>query len=338
MNISTRFVIGLHISSWLDVLLRVVNMFIPVDDRLHCTVLGALLTYTGWLMFSYNFSIALWLFLYIFFGKKLRSLPRTMRIAKEVITHVLCFITALFWVLLPLTTAPQYGVVFGKAGIWCWIRSDRMGSVWRMAAFYVPLWITTAIVVILYACCLFFVFRSYYLLYAHEMRGVRSSSVISKFSHQMFLVIRNDGSNRTVIRISDEWKAYTRLILYPVVFMIVVFFPTLLRITEYFGTTIPAVQLLARLFVAQLGLLLVIVYFINPVKLFMKLRSLLLCDPCRNRSRKSGDGVVVMDLSLRKDVASGGSDAVLGESNLSPVQVHDLEGVLKEETEDIKTD
>lgn len=291
-----RLVVALHLSCILSVMTSVINVFTPTNDGPLCTVQGMLHQYADCVMANYNLAVAVWLFLYVFFGKMFRSLSRRTQIGMEVATHALCLADGLFWLVLPLSTAPWHGVVYGLADKWCWMREDEMAQFWRMAGFYVPLWAKIAAIVALYLSCLVFVFHSYYGLHRHEMRARRRrSGLLSKFSHQMFLVARSEDSDQTLVRVSSEWKTYMRLILFPGIFLLLMIFPTVNRITEFFGTPEFIARLLHRIMVTQQGFLFVATYPLNPVRLLLWLKTLLLCHPCRTKRKKDR---FVIDASL----------------------------------------
>lgn len=299
LNMNMRLVVALHLSCILSVMTSVVNVFTPTNDGLLCTVQGMLHQYADCVMTNYNLAVAVWLFLYVFFGKMIQPLDWRTQIGMEVATHVLCLLDGLFWLVLPLSTAAWHGVVYGLADKWCWMREDEMAQFWRIAGFYAPLWAKIAVIVVLYLSCLIFVFRSYYGLYRHEMRARRRrSGLISKFSHQMFLVARSEDSDQSLVRISGEWKTYMKLVLFPGIFLFVIIFPSANRITEFFGTPVFIARLLHRIIVTQQGLLFVLTYPLNPVKLLLWLRRLFLCHPCRKKRKKDK---FVIDASLEEE-------------------------------------
>lgn len=203
--------------------------------------------------------------------------PQALHIASEVATHIFCAIVPIFWVLLPLTTAPSQGIVYGDSGRWCWIRRDRMGNIWHLAALYIPMWVMNAVIVALYACCLLFVFISYHRLHMYEMRGIQNSNIFAKFSHQMFLIVRSEKEDKLLIRLTTEWKIYANLVLYPAAFLFVWLFPTINRVLQISGKTHISMELIHAFVVSLQGFFYVLIYPINPIKMLLWMRRLPTC-------------------------------------------------------------
>lgn len=313
MNMNLRLILGLHVTCTVSVILGIINGLTPSEVGPFCTVQSILMGYTDWVMFNYNGVIAMWLFIYVFFGKKIRALSKSTRNGLEIATHMFCQLSALFWVLLPLTTAPWFGMPYGPSGAWCWMRMDNLGHMWRLAALYIPLWIVMGTTVILYFCCLLFVLVSYHRLYSHEMKAIGGRSHSSKFSHQMFLVLHSRDQDQTLVRLSTEWKAYIKLILYPAVFLLVWGIPTVNRVSQQWFLDEPdfVLQLLHRLMVTQQGFFCVLIYPLNPVKLLVWMRKLLMCEFCRRKSDAKQRIVVNMSLDeneLYKDFVEAMED------------------------------
>lgn len=319
-NMNLRLLMGLHVASMGGVSIRVLNIFTPVEESPACALLGAGLQFMDWLGHSYNLAIALWLFLFVFFGAKIRQLAGHTRVALELSTHLCCVASALFWMLLPLSTYFRWGVAYGPAGqAWCWMKEDAGGDIWRWAGLYGPAWLVIAIVIVLYGCVLAAVVHSHNRLYR---RHSRSANMLAKFGDEMFLVIRKRGADQTLVRLSREWKMYMTLVAFPGVFLLLWVVPTVNRIYVAIPGTghIWFMDFLHRLSLSVHGFAATLTYMVNPLRLVVRVRAVLLCELCCSNNKKEEEDrgkMFIMDMSMKDDDhddhggGSGGGDVRL---------------------------
>jgi hypothetical protein len=128
----------------------------------------------------------------------------------------------------------------------------KLGRIWSLAAFYVPLWIIILIVVILYAILFIQTYRI--------NRLTASSQRIGKAWRK---------------KKKDELSAYTQLICYPAIFVLVWLFPTINRMSQMFVNPIFGLMMIHSLISPLQGFLNCIVYSFNPIEHHDRIRKII---------------------------------------------------------------
>lgn len=296
-NANTRLLLAFTATCALESINRMLSISgLPISHTT-CVVRGIIMQFTDWIKVNYILAIAIWLYVHVFFGRKIRSLPNRSQVTMELATHVLCLLGAAIWVLIPLSTYPWFGLVYGPAGIWCWMVDDEHGQFWRMAGLYFPLWSIIIIILVLYLSILIFVVRAYNTMHVHETRGLglRPRNYLSRFGHQIFLVIRSKKGDRSLIRLSYEWKAYFRAVLHPGLFLLVWIAPTMNRVQQLFGYSLFPIQVLHLLSVPLHGTFTVLIYPIDPVNIIVFVRRLICCEMKSKEEEMEGEEMEMID-------------------------------------------
>jgi len=96
---------------------------------------GQLLT---WVMYMYMLMLSFWLLVFITCGRAMRRLPKFVRAAFEIGSHVLVWVVSLIFFIIPFFVGENGKSIYGEAGEVCWISSKtQIGKVVGMATFYV---------------------------------------------------------------------------------------------------------------------------------------------------------------------------------------------------------
>ncbi|KAH3743692.1 slime mold cyclic amp receptor protein [Pelomyxa schiedti] len=194
---SSRLVLYLMASSFLESLANVFSTGIgiyPVTDPL-CKAQGVIMQFAQQSEFCWIVAIAVHLFLGLFLHKR----PKRKY---EIITICIVLSLATIYTILPATTGD-----YGASGVWCWITSTSTGFIWRLIAFYVPLFLDIVIVIVLYA------------LVFHSARSIFSNATLSD--------LVSTTSKKPGIPI------LRRLAAYPIILVLVWIFPILNRIQNW---------------------------------------------------------------------------------------------------------
>ncbi|KAH3765518.1 slime mold cyclic amp receptor protein [Pelomyxa schiedti] len=159
-----------------------------------------------------------------------------------------------------LTILPCLTSDYGPAGYWCWITSaDKLGHMWQLVAFYVPLSCCTTVMIVIYVL----VFRMAYKTFAKS---------------RMSLLLARNGP-RTSYQIMMQ-----QLAIYPVVFVLVWIFPMVNRIQNWISDNDVFILYLLQVCTAPLLGFFNSIFYAYDLSLFSKLRNTLrhhrVCECC----------------------------------------------------------
>eukprot|EP01128_Nolandella_sp_AFSM9_P005890 TRINITY_DN293_c0_g1_i1.p2 TRINITY_DN293_c0_g1~~TRINITY_DN293_c0_g1_i1.p2 ORF type:complete len:341 (+),score=49.81 TRINITY_DN293_c0_g1_i1:58-1080(+) len=126
---SSRLVLAIASATFLESVSALLSWItFEFESPLMCRFQGALTQFSQLSMFAWTFIISLDLYLHVVKGV---SVSRS----HELIYHSFSWGFSLLFTILPLSTD-----AYGPTGVWCWIRSDERGQVWRWIVFYLPLY------------------------------------------------------------------------------------------------------------------------------------------------------------------------------------------------------
>ena len=167
-------------------------------------------------VFFWNVVISLLLFFATYFHQKWLNLSRKILICIEIMSHIIVWGLVIILSVIPVIPTNTYG----KSGIYCWISDKKPnGQLLRYLTFYVPLWI-----------CIVIVFISSIM------------TLIKIRSINAFLELSN----------SKKWTQYSKMVGYPILFLLVWVIPSINRILQAFG--VPEIEWIETLHVISVGL------------------------------------------------------------------------------------
>jgi len=236
---------NLYVAHWSD----------TMEDRhnnSYCQLFGFMHQFTIWLILGYNVFIAIWVFSWIAFGKKLKQFKPWKLVVLEIASHTSIVSVATFFGIVPFFPGTS---TYGVSGTWCWVRTDVDNAVLlQMLSYFVPLWVLWIFTAIIYAITFIIVFRSYARLrhvgtivqcckimqnlccefqsYLQNLDQESDTTTVDETQHQFDTNLKHQESiaEADIENWKYEMKVYGKLILVPAIFIGTWIIPTINRV------------------------------------------------------------------------------------------------------------